>query len=72
MGVLWSLVLPLAIAILLDFSLGSMPLITIGASIIFVPLSSLIVIRATLAELDRVIQQVAPLEQDQSLEHKQE
>jgi hypothetical protein len=62
LGVLLSLVLPLTIAILLDFSWGLMPLITIGASIFFIPLSSLIVIRATLAELDQVIQQVAPLE----------
>jgi len=57
-------VLPLTILILVDFALGWTPLLTIVASVIFIPLSSIIVIRATLSELDRVIQAVAPVELD--------
>jgi hypothetical protein len=60
-----SLIVPMAIALLLDFGLGSTPLFTICATVIFVPLSSLIVVRATLAEFEAVIQAVAPLESDQ-------
>lgn len=61
-GLLLSLVLPLSIAILADLNLGLAPFLTIGASIIFIPLASVIVIRATLSEFDRVIQAVAPFE----------
>lgn len=57
-----SLLLPFGAAILLDLSLGWMPLLTIGATVIFIPLSTVLVIRATLAELDVVINRVAPLE----------
>jgi hypothetical protein len=57
-----SLIGPLAAAILLDFSLGLTPLFTIGAALIFIPLSSLLVVRATLAEFEAVIQSVAPIE----------
>jgi hypothetical protein len=64
-----SLIVPLAIAILLDVGLGSRPLFTICATVIFVPLSSLLVIRATLAEFEAVIQTVAPLETDPSEPH---
>jgi hypothetical protein len=60
--VLLSLVLPLAGIIILDISLGLMPFLTIGATLIFVPLSTVLVTRATLAELGLVIQAVAPLE----------
>jgi hypothetical protein len=64
MLVLLSLVLPLAGIIILDISLGLMPFLTIGATLIFVPLSTVLVTRATLAELGLVIQAVAPLEND--------
>jgi hypothetical protein len=56
-----TLLLPMSCALLLDLSLGWMPWLTIGATVIFVPLSTVIVIRATLAELDLVIESVAPL-----------
>lgn len=59
-----SLLLPLSVALLLDLSLGWMPWLTIGATVIFVPLSTVLVVRAILAELDLVINQVAPLEPD--------
>lgn len=62
--VLYSLILPLTIAVLLDLNLGWQPILTIGASLIFIPLASLIVIKATLAEFNRVIEQVAPVELD--------
>lgn len=61
-----SLLLPLGAALLLDLSMGWMPLLTIGATVIFIPLSTVLVIRATLAELDVVINRVAPLEPDQN------
>jgi hypothetical protein len=57
-----SLVAPLGMALLLDLSLGWMPILTIAATVIFVPLSTVLVVRATLAELDLVISQVAPLD----------
>ena len=63
-SILVSLVLPLAIVVLLDLNLGLTPLLTIVASMILIPLSSIIVIRTVLSELDRVIQEVAPLEID--------
>jgi hypothetical protein len=59
-----SLLAPMAVAIVLDMGLGWMPIFTIGAAVIFIPLSSVIVVRATLAELEMVIQAVAPLEPD--------
>ncbi len=63
-SILVSLVLPLAIVVLLDLNFGLTPLLTIVASMILIPLSSIIVIRTVLSELDRVIQAVAPLEID--------
>ena len=63
-SILVSLVLPLALAILLDHSLGWTPLATIGASLFFIPLSTVIVTRAALSELDQIIQRVAPLDLD--------
>lgn len=62
MLLLLSLVAPLAAAIALDVGMGWTPLFTIAAAVIFIPLATIIVVRATLAELDRVIQRVAPLE----------
>lgn len=56
-----SLIAPMLAAILFDWQLGWFPLITIGATVIFIPLSTVVVVRAALAELDQVIQQVAPI-----------
>lgn len=67
MVVLSSLVLPMGIAILVDVQLGWMPLLTIGAAIILIPLSSFLVIRMALAELERVVQVVAPSESDNQM-----
>ena len=60
--VIVSLVLPSICAMLIDKQLGWFPLVTIGAIVIFIPLSTVVVIRATLAEFDRVIQQITPLD----------
>lgn len=60
-SVLLSFLVPVTLAILIDWQLGLFPWLTIGASIIFIPLSTFIVIRAALAEMDQLIQAVAPL-----------
>ncbi|MCX6045090.1 MAG: hypothetical protein NT075_08250 [Chloroflexi bacterium] len=62
MSILITLLLPLVLAVLVDYSLGWMPWTTIGASLVFIPLSTIVVTRATLSELDKVIRQVAPVE----------
>lgn len=62
-SVLLSFLLPVTSAMLVDWQLGLFPWLTIGASIIFIPLSTFIVIRAALAEMDQLIQEVAPLPQ---------
>lgn len=61
-GIISSLLLPVTVAILIDLQVGWFPLLTIGATIIFIPLSTVIVIRAALSEMEQVIQKVAPLE----------
>ncbi len=64
-----TLLLPLGAALLTDLTLGWMPYLTIGATVVFVPLSTVFVIRTILAELDLVIQQVAPLEPEVDASH---
>lgn len=64
--VIYSLVLPLSTLLLLDYVTGWFPWLTIAACVICIPLSTLIVIRATLVEMDRVIELVAPLESGES------
>lgn len=61
-ALLFTLVLPLSLAIVLDLSLDTMPVATIAASVVCIPLASVFVIRAALSELDKVIQAVAPPE----------
>ena len=62
MSVLLSLILPMLVVIWVDYNLGLVPWLTIVASLILIPLASVIVIRTTLAEFDRVIELVAPPE----------
>ncbi len=57
----WAL-LPLSIGIALDIATGLLPFITIVTGIIFIPLASLFMTRATLSEFDRIIEQIAPEE----------
>jgi hypothetical protein len=60
--VVYSLMLPLSTLLVLDYVTGWFPWLTIAACVICIPLSTLIVIRTALAEMDRVIELVAPLE----------
>jgi hypothetical protein len=60
MGVLVSLVFPFLLVMLFDLYFGWMPLLPSIASIILIPISSFFVIRAVVAEFERVIQVVAP------------
>ena len=60
--VIFSLVLPVGGAIFADLLLETTPWITIVAAILVIPTASIIVTRASLAELDKIIQEVAPVE----------
>lgn len=57
-----SFLLPLTLAILIDLQFGWFPLVTIGATVIFIPLATVIVTRAALSEMDQIIQKLAPLD----------
>ena len=61
--VLLTLVFPFAIAITVDLAFGFMPFFTIGAIAIFIPLSTVVVIRKSLMEFNRIIDAVAPIEE---------
>ncbi len=65
-SVLTTLVLPLTLAMLIDLQFGWFPFVTIGATVIFIPLSTFIVVRAALSEMDQVIQKLAPLDVEPS------
>lgn len=56
-----SLIIPLFLAVFIDMQMGWFPFITIGASVIFIPLSTIVVVRAALSEMEQLIQKVAPL-----------
>ena len=57
---LLGVVLPICAALLIDFSLGTLPIATIAALVIFLPLGAIWLSRVSLSELDRVIAEVAP------------
>lgn len=57
---LFVMVLPTITAVVLDKWLGTLPFITIAAIIICFPLSTFLVTRIALSEMDRVIAVVAP------------
>lgn len=57
-----SFLLPVTLAILIDLQFGWFPLVTIGATVIFIPLATVIVTRAALSEMDQLIQKLAPLD----------
>lgn len=61
LSVVTSFILPLTLAVLIDMQAGWFPLVTIGATVIFIPLATVIVTRAALSEMDQVIQKLAPL-----------
>jgi hypothetical protein len=57
---LFVMVLPTIAAVVLDMWLGTLPLITIAAIVICFPLSTFLVTKIALSEMDRVIAEVAP------------
>lgn len=65
---LLALVLPVSLAFALDRVVGSTPILTIAAVMIFIPLATLLVNRTALHEMDRIIEVVAPPERDDHAE----
>lgn len=61
-----SFILPMLIALLIDWQFGLFPWLTIGANLVCIPLATIVVIRAALSELDLLIQEIAPLESNPS------
>lgn len=59
-----TLVLPVGCALFLDFWLNTWPLLVMAVGLICIPLATIVVMRAALTELDRVIEEVAPLEHE--------
>ena len=66
-----TLILPMSIVIIADLHLGWFPWATIVATIIFFPLSTFVVIRATLTEMNQMIHELLPRESEAGtqLEH---
>ena len=61
-------ILPVSIAFFVDMTLGTLPVATLVALVIFMPLGGLWLIRAGLREFDQVIQEVAPPEPESDLD----
>ena len=59
-------VIPLSLLIGLDVLLGWVPLLTLVGLVIFIPLGSFLVIRTALEEFSRIIEDVAPVEPDET------
>ncbi|MCB0047116.1 MAG: hypothetical protein KDD92_16955 [Caldilineaceae bacterium] len=59
---LLSVILPVSGALLLDLNLGTLPIATMVAIVICMPFGAFWLNRVSLAELDRVIAEVAPEE----------
>lgn len=66
-----TLILPLTVAMTADLQLGWFPWVTIAASVLFIPLSTFVVIRVALAEMDQMIQELMPLESESIAHPKQ-
>ncbi|MBV7328897.1 hypothetical protein KFU94_11670 [Chloroflexi bacterium TSY] len=58
--VLLLMLLPLGIGVAADLILDLTPFVTIATGIIFIPVASFFVTRASLSELNKVIQAVSP------------
>jgi hypothetical protein len=52
--------LPICAAFLIDLSLDTLPLITIAALLVFLPLGAIWLSRVSLREFDRIVAEVAP------------
>lgn len=57
---LLTLIVPVSFALLLDWWLTSLPLLTMIISLICIPIATVVVVQTALNELDRVIAEVAP------------
>ncbi len=57
---LLGVILPICAALLIDFSLETLPIATIAALVIFLPLGAIWLSRVSLSEFDRVIAEVTP------------
>lgn len=54
------MLLPLGMGVIADLILDLTPFVTIATGIIFIPVASFFVTRASLSELDKVIQTISP------------
>ena len=62
---LLGLVVPVTLALLVDWQAGTEPLFTLVTALICIPLTSVLVIKAAMRDMDRIIAAVAPpLEDD--------
>lgn len=59
-ALLFTLVVPVTAAVVVDLASGLLPLVTIAAALICIPLATIVVNRTLLAEMDRVVALVAP------------
>lgn len=60
---LLTLIVPVSFALLLDWLLATLPVITMIVGLVCIPLATVVVVRTALRELDRVIAEVAPPDQ---------
>lgn len=63
-ALLFTLVIPVSLAVTADLLTGSLPWLTIAAVLICIPLATVVVNRTVLAEFNRVVSLVAPEESD--------
>ncbi len=59
-ALIFSLLLPVGVACLADLALGTWPWLTMGVSLVCIPVAALIVGRMALQEMNRVVRLVAP------------
>jgi hypothetical protein len=57
---LFALIVPVTVSFLLDQLLGTSPVVTIGATLVCIPLATVLVSKQALRDLNRVIAEVAP------------
>jgi hypothetical protein len=61
-SLVWALLLPVAAAFAADAALGTTPLLAVVATVVCIPLATVLVSRAALLEMSKVIEQVAPVD----------
>lgn len=57
---LLTLIAPVSIALVFDWLLATLPIVTMVVGLLCIPLATVVVVRTALSELDRVIVEVAP------------